>query len=402
MDPSMKIMKPNEMTKLMDTINTIGFLCGLKDIWITDVKFSKRFINIYNKVDYIIDILNVLFTLSVLGSLFTQKDLTEKQANDRLIYSIVFPGQMILYFLTLFHKQETRNVLYHLVVVLKERQNDAALEREMIKKIKLLFISFFWLITFINVAYGFHALYQVVIAGETFITVTSVWPDVRDTSTAAGVMRVFFYLWWFPLSIRVMYAYVVMITTMVAICYQFKNLQIYFYQLDDIFEDRTLSQEEKEVKYEQAFKLGIQMHSLTLWCKKQHQHISKEIFAVEIVLFFSMLLTQLKTLMGGEHNLTQLLTLFMMTMGSCMALGFFMWNGGDVTVEAAKLAEAMYSSGWENCYGQSSVRIRKLVVNAMRQAQEPVVYKTFGVVEFSYETYVTLVRMPYTAVSVFY
>lgn len=52
---------------------------------------------------------------------------------------------------------------------------------------------------------------------------------------------------------------------MLTICYQFKNLQVYFYNLEDIFSDGRLSQDEKEVKYEEAFKVGIQMHSLTLW-----------------------------------------------------------------------------------------------------------------------------------------
>ncbi|KAJ8733561.1 hypothetical protein PYW08_001859 [Mythimna loreyi] len=402
MDPSMKIIKPNGITKLMDKINTLGFLCGFKNIWITEVNLSKRFIKIYNKVEYVIDLFNLIFTVSIVGSFFTQKSLTETQASDRLIFTIIFPGHMMLYYVLLYYKQETRNILYHLVVVLKEHQNDAALEREMIKKVKVLYFSLAGVIVTVFVAFGLRALYQVVNAGDNFITLIPAWPDVHDPSTAAGFMRVGFYLWWLPVAGRFMYAYLILLTTMLAVCYQFRNLQIYFYNLEDIFGDRTLSQEEKEVKYEQAFKLGIQMHSLTLWCKKQHQRTSQEMFAIEILLFVSMLLTQLKSILGEERNLTHLVTIAMMTMGGCLSLGLFMWSGGDITVEAAKLSEAMYSSGWENCYGQSSVRIRKLVVNAMRQAQEPVVYKTFGIVEFSYEAYVSLVKMPYTVVSVFY
>lgn len=166
----MQIIKPTEMTKLLDILNTIGYLFGTKDIWITDIRLSKRFIYIYNKVDYVIEVANVLFSLSILGSFFTQDNLTEKQATDRLMFSIIFPGNMIMYYISLFYKQEARTILYQLVVVLKQRQNDADLEREMIKKIKVFSMSLIGIICMVAVAYGFRALYQVVTAGGMLIS----------------------------------------------------------------------------------------------------------------------------------------------------------------------------------------------------------------------------------------
>lgn len=49
--------------------------------------------------------------------------------------------------------------------------------------------------------------------------------------------------------------------------------------------------------------------------------------------------------------------------------GFFLWNAGDITEEAAKLPTAMYSSGWHNCHGTATIRVRKLVMIAMNHAQ---------------------------------
>lgn len=165
MDRPMCTIKQTEMIKLLDKLNTIGFLFGLKDIWFTDIKLSRRFIHIYNKIEYVIDVINVFYALSILGSFFTQHNLSEKQAADRLMFSIILPGNMIMYYLSLLYKQETKDLLYQVVVVLKERHNDAGVEREMIKKIKMFSMSLCGLICIVAVAFGLHALYRVVTAG---------------------------------------------------------------------------------------------------------------------------------------------------------------------------------------------------------------------------------------------
>ncbi|KAH9629825.1 hypothetical protein HF086_011475 [Spodoptera exigua] len=323
------------------------------------------------------------------GDITVEKNLSEKQKMDQMMFSVTLPGNIMFHYILLFRRHAIRNLLYHLAVVLKVHYNDPDLEREMIKKIKVFSVSLCGLVGTVVVSYGLSAFYRVITAGETFVTITSAWPNVHDKSLAAGVVRVFVYFWWYPFAARIMVTFLMLVTMLVSICYQFKNLQSYFYSLDEIFCDGTLSQEEKEKKYEDA-------------CKSQHQHVSKELFATEILLFFGMLLSQLTALLANDRNMTQLWTMFITSVTTCLALGFFMWNGGDITLEASKLSEAMYCSGWQNCCGQSSVRIRKLVVNALRQAQNPVIYKTLGIVEFSYESYVRLVKMPYTAVSVFY
>lgn len=49
--------------------------------------------------------------------------------------------------------------------------------------------------------------------------------------------------------------------------HQYKNLQSYFYSLDDIFQadDDEVNHEEKELKYIEALKIGFKLHSDTLW-----------------------------------------------------------------------------------------------------------------------------------------
>lgn len=165
----MEITKPNELTKLLDQVNTIGFLLGIKDIWITDLKLSRRFVYIYNKFLYVVNINHVILCMSVVGSFFTQNDLTDKQANDQLIFGLIFPGHLILYYVSLLYKERNINFLYQLAVVLKEHQNDANLEREMIKKIKVSSMSFNVLVVVGYLVWGLRAVYRMITAGGLFI-----------------------------------------------------------------------------------------------------------------------------------------------------------------------------------------------------------------------------------------
>lgn len=90
------------------------------------------------------------------------------------------------------------------------------------------------------------------------------WPDVRDTRWPASMARLVAYALWWMFMTRVCVVYVTVIATLITLSHQFKNLQSYFYSLEGIFEE-DLSQEQKEEKYEEGFKLGVKMHSETLW-----------------------------------------------------------------------------------------------------------------------------------------
>lgn len=89
------------------------------------------------------------------------------------------------------------------------------------------------------------------------------WPDVEDKSSAANAARVVAYIIWWVFMSRIFASYAMVISIMVALEHQFKNLREYFRSLHGIFEE-DLSQAEKEEKYEDGFKVGIKLHSDTL------------------------------------------------------------------------------------------------------------------------------------------
>lgn len=98
-----------------------------------------------------------------------------------------------------------------------------------------------------------------------FCPVVPVWPDVADTSAIAVWSRAIHYIVWWMYNTWVMGILILLVTMFMVIFYQFKNVQSYFYSLEEIFHDESLTHQEKEKKYEEAFKLGIHIHAVTLW-----------------------------------------------------------------------------------------------------------------------------------------
>lgn len=102
------------------------------------------------------------------------------------------------------------------------------------------------------------------VTDATFITVITAWPDINDHSTLADVIQIINYIVWWLVIWRAFTIYVLLTTTIICLSQQFTQLQRYFYSLNDIFE-KDGDIKEKEVTYEEAYKIGVEMHSRTLW-----------------------------------------------------------------------------------------------------------------------------------------
>lgn len=102
-------------------------------------------------------------------------------------------------------------------------------------------------------------------AGGSFTTVITAWPDVEDNSVLASVFRVIIYVAWLLFMSRVAASRILLIMTTVLLSHQYKNVRSYFYSLNNIFKADNISHKEKELKYVQALKVGFKLHSDTLW-----------------------------------------------------------------------------------------------------------------------------------------
>lgn len=64
--------------------------------------------------------------------------------------------------------------------------------------------------------------------------------------------------------IRVMGVYAVVFSLTTSLSHQFIDLQKYFYSLETIFDNESLDQRDVEIKYEKAFKVGIELFNSTM------------------------------------------------------------------------------------------------------------------------------------------
>ncbi|XP_050681171.1 uncharacterized protein LOC126976710 [Leptidea sinapis] len=395
--------KTRALTKVFHSVNKFCYIFGLpnysKDNNINMPQILIRYNSLYVKF---INALLIWFVGMECSSFFTQKDLSNKQYNDMLTLGL---SHIIIFFeyINLYYKRrEIRDIIEDLTVTLKAVHHDREVEAATLRQSRVYSAMFVVLCSSALVSYGLEAFVLVMRNEGTFTTVVTAWPDVSDGSPAAGAARMLFYILWWIFMLRCMAFYLVVILPTIYLSDQYRNVQSYFTELVKIFEQEGASSETKQMQYEDALKVGIQLHMDTLRCTKKCQSSFKMVYSAQIIINIGTLALVMIRMMTSEHTLMNAVATGIMGSAILTSTGIFMWNLGDVTVEASKVSQAMYCSGWENCVGTSSCRVRKLLRFGMMQAQVPVIIRGLGVIELSYTSYVSIVKTSYSIVSVFY
>ncbi|XP_053603357.1 uncharacterized protein LOC128671148 [Plodia interpunctella] len=379
-------------------ITSLIYWLGLPDFWKRDTPRSKKIVQIHEIYCYSMVVLSVVMIIFELGAFFTQPNLNERQSSNMILFGISHPFLLTFILSTLYYIKEMRCLLYTLAVELRAEYNDKEIETSMVKKIKVYTASFISFFLVACVFYGIDALVNVVKNDATFTTVVVAWPEVHDQSPLAGAVRVLFYLVFWSMMLALCGVYTIVIATTICLNHQYKNLQSYFCNLAGIFEE-NISQYQKERKYVEGFKLGVTMHSKTLWCRQQLQTICTVIFSSQVVTNVIVLILMLYQMLNAERTLFALFSSVFTFVAILCSTALFMLNAGDVTIEALAIPTAMYQSGWQHC---APARVRKLLVCAMMQGQQPEVLWALGIVPMSYESYVSIVKSSYTMFSVIY
>ncbi|CAB3237941.1 unnamed protein product [Arctia plantaginis] len=303
----------------------------------------------------------------------------------------------------IYHKPDLKDVIYKLGIGLKTVYNDLEVEELMIKRSK--FFSSALIVNCMSslILMTFQAFMSTIRTGEPFTTVITVIPDIKDDSTFSNVLRGIYNIFWLIYVTRLFSVFTLVICLTTAMSHQFINLNSYFCSLNNIFtEDNFGTHKEREEKYEKSLKIGIELHSESLKCTNQIQNICREVFSGQIIFNIILLVVLMYQMVSSDRTLTNTITLLVIAANVLLSTGFFVYNAGDITLEAEKLITSVYFSGWENCYGDCSKRVRKLIVIAMMQAQQPVVFSGLGVIPLSYQSYVSIVKSSYSVFSVLY
>ncbi|XP_075971954.1 uncharacterized protein LOC142973815 [Anticarsia gemmatalis] len=361
---------------------------------------SRRFVKVYDKFQVLAEALLIMMLVSNFLAIFTQRNLSQRQATDLSLTTITSPYVFYSYYTFLYYKKQVRDLLYNWVVVLKEHYSDTKGQMQMIREMKVYFGMVVISAAIVVLERALHSFINWALYGAIFNPFVTAWPDVTEASSVGFAIRLTYYIVTWLYSLRGQGTYGLIIILLVIPTYQFRDVQNYFYSLENIFKEDD-SQEEKERKYEEGFRRGIYMHVLSLWCLRQCQYVCRTIFCGQLFVTIASLLLVMPPLLVSE-GLSAKLPYVPMLVVILTELAIIMCNSGNITYEALGVADAIYCSGWHNCYGMSSVRVRKLVVISMMQAQQRVVLTAFGVLELSYENFVTIVKTAYSLFSVFY
>ncbi|XP_075971953.1 uncharacterized protein LOC142973814 [Anticarsia gemmatalis] len=401
--------KVTEATKFFDKLNILWYLASLPDFWINAVNLPKKFQRFYDPYMKGLHYVMIGFVVFSLGGFFTQHNLTPPQQH-RMVIGLASCTTLVYRLVLCHYRSEVKDIIYYLTVPLKE-YNNLEVEQKMLFKVKRYTYVFFCTSLSSVILRGFKAALQVYRGGKhykqsakeqgkLFVTFVTIWPDVADASVPAEFTRYIIYFMWYIILLQSLGAVLMVMTIMILISQQYENLARYFYDLDDIFKDDGKKQVEKEMEYESGLVKGLQWHVITLWCVDRCQHVCKIIYNIHLTLGPVILVFILPEMLNPDLNTKEKLGQLPVMISILIFLGFFMWTAGDITVEASKLPEALFGSGWQNCHGRTGVRVRKMIIFAMQQAQQPVLLSVFGTFEMSYESYVSIVKSSYSLFSV--
>ncbi|XP_063635754.1 odorant receptor 22a-like [Cydia splendana] len=389
----------NTTVSLFYKICAIVFLgCGTNFMF-DDLKLPRKVVEICRIVSKVFALLVLMLVCSACIAFFTQHNLDMMHKSKLWLFGPPLVALNAMQLNCVLRKNQIKKLSYTIAVVLRGMFTVDELEEEMIRKTWRFSLAFAFLLNGLFFSTGIVTGYVASTTNETFTTIVPAWPDLNDHSLAASIARIVHYCVWYMLLMRVCSVYFIILAITIGLQYQFSMMCNYFHSLNSIFAGED-SQEEKQHKYEDAFKFGIKMHSLTLWCIDQTQVTCGVAFSSQFITNLVTLISLMVQFMYMERTFGNCLTVFLYAGVTLTATGIFMWNAGDVTFEATKLRTAMFHSGWHNCRGQASVRVRKLLIIAIRQAQDPVTIKGFGILELSYESYISMVKLAYSVFSV--
>nr|QZH55101.1 odorant receptor 5 [Achelura yunnanensis] len=392
-------MEDSRQKELLKKINLLIYATGLPYFWFEECKWPLPVIMFLKYATIVLKTLSYgFFLISGLLPLLTQTNLNDQQIYNILTYNISFPFLYLVTVTLRYHKNDVKKLIYELVVSAPSVYKDPKIEAEMVQKSKTWSISVSCI--------GWIGMSMLILddvirsltTDDVFSPIITVWPNIQDKSQIANAFRILISVVWCLLVVQFNGSLVLVICLTIYTSHQFKQLQSLFCNLTKIFEE-DLSQSKKEEKYEKALKVGFKLHKDIIsytrrLVKTYHIGYGGEIFTNVIILVIIMI-----RLTNQEKDLAFILTNGLVSMTMLTITWIYMSTLGDITVEADKLTNAMYMSGWENCTRSSSVRVRNLLSVGMAQTQKPLTIYALGIIVVSFSSYLSIVKCSYTIFS---
>lgn len=140
-------------------------MCGLPNFWITDVQLPRPFASkVFPTLVRLSTLCFWVFISAEIGALFTQKDLTEKQSFDCLIFCTSHPLLYAFWATVAHYKDRVREIIFQMCAS-REMYNDLNVEAQMLRKAKLFSVASVLSCAVTMVSYAFDGVMQVIRSG---------------------------------------------------------------------------------------------------------------------------------------------------------------------------------------------------------------------------------------------
>ncbi|CAK1542351.1 unnamed protein product [Leptosia nina] len=354
---------------LKNICNALYYL-GVADCWyeIRDVKYP-----IMRKVySLIANVFGIIFIANGLAAHFTP-DLTFKEKNDLLIYSYGFPAITLKVIIVYVRKEEIKMFLKKLV-------EDEEFDESAVKAAKLV------IKTMIITVYSVSAVQMSVGFKDYFVEDIPIrievlfFPRETDTGHLVNTIRVLGVIhFWYMICVMTAVE-CLCLCALVFIRFKFIRIRVFFEEMEKIPFSSEL--------YEKRFVKGVELYKKTLWCAHNVQKAIGGVYSVQIVESLSLLVIFLLRIIYAGSDMMLFLVSLSSYLFMVLLTGLYMMYSANVSYEALQVPTAVFHCGWENV--KIKAGLRKLIVVTLQQSQKQIHMTAFGVINLSYETFITV------------
>nr|CUQ99410.1 Olfactory receptor 29 [Manduca sexta] len=380
------------------------FLLGSGDFWYENkvIGDDKRILyRMYSCALFFI--YGFMTVLEIMAALMGEFPTDEKR--DSVTFAVSHAIVMFKIISVVFQKELVKT-LNRKMVTICEHYEEQALMSEKYRIMKINVIVYFLIVYGSAACFVFEGLRKL-FDGSHFVTVVTYYPDYEDNSMFANSVRILATVILF-LMLMNMIVCVDSFTMVYLIMYKYKfiTLRHYFENLSVTIDKlNTPGNEEVVAKMlTDGLVEGVEMHSKLLRLSKDIDKAFGTVMALQLCQSSgSAVSLLLQIALSDQLTFVASLKIVFFVMALFFLLGLFLCNAGEITYQAAQLSDAIFYSGWHVCRPRHSSRhVRKIVLLAIMQAQQPLVMKAFKMLELTYGTFILVVRATYSVFALFY
>ncbi|XP_028159328.1 putative odorant receptor 19b [Ostrinia furnacalis] len=378
------------------------FLFGSGNYWYEDGAIgddSSWYYQLYLwSLIFIYVLMTIFETMAV-----TIGDYPENETGDAITLAVSHTIVLLKIFSLLINKKLIRTTNRNMVEIC-EAYEDPTLMAEKYKYVKINVMGYFGIVYCTCLFYVVEGIRKVY-AGSHFETVVTYPPSYVDESLFAGLIRV---------STTIVLL-IMMITMIVAVDtftmaylimfkYKFITLRHYLERLsEDFYKMNDVNPRLAADKLTDGVVEGIIMHKELLRLAKDIDQAFGTVIALQLCLSSGSAVTLLLQIALTPMTFVAILKNILFVVALFFLLGLFLCNAGEITYQASLLPDALFYCGWHACVWQPPRRsVRRLVLLACAQAQQPLVMKAFKMIQLSYSTFLQVLRGTYSVFALFY